>query len=292
MTAQSTPTSRPSIAPALNHWPLILALAALGVPTLITLGQQVWSTEIGAHGPIVLATGLWLAWRQGDQLKRDAKPGAPWLTALGLMFSLAVYVFGRAYEFMVLEVGGLYGVCLSFLHAYVGVRAMLRNWFPILYLGFVIPPPGWAIDSLTAPLKEFVSYAATTILQAAGLPIVREGVTLMVAQYQLLVEDACSGMNSLIGLIAISLFYIYLARNASWRYSIFLVSLVIPIAIIANIMRIIILVLLTYFLGDGVAQSFLHVTAGLFLFAMALLLVFAVDSVASRFLRRRRRAAA
>jgi exosortase/archaeosortase family protein len=106
------------------------------------------------------------------------------------------------------------------------------------------------------------------------------------------VEDACSGMNSLIGLIAISLFYIYLARNASWRYSIFLVSLVIPIAILANIIRIIILVLLTYFLGDGVAQSFLHVTAGLFLFAIALLLVFAVDSLVSRFLHRRRGAAA
>ncbi|HLZ75495.1 exosortase V [Phenylobacterium sp.] len=276
----------------MKHWPLVLALAALGIPTLITLGQQVWSTEIGAHGPIVLATGLWLAWRQSDQLKKDAQPGASWLTALGLAFSLALYVFGRAYEFMVLEVAGLYGVCLSFLHAYVGVRAMLRNWFPILYLGFVIPPPGWAIDSLTAPLKEFVSYAATTILQAAGLPIIREGVTLMVAQYQLLVEDACSGMNSLIGLIAISLFYIYLARNASWRYSIFLVSLVIPIAILANIIRIIILVLLTYFLGDGVAQSFLHVTAGLFLFAIALLLVFAVDSLVSRFLHARRKAAA
>ena len=291
MTAQTTLTPRQAIAPALRHWPLMLALAALAIPTLISLGREVWSTEIGAHGPIVLATGLWLAWRQSDQLKADARPGSPWLTALGLALSLVLYVFGRAYEFMVLEVAGLYGVCLSFLHAYVGIPAMLRNWFPILYLGFVIPPPGWAVDSLTAPLKEFVSYAATTILQAAGLPIIREGVTLMVAQYQLLVEDACSGMNSLIGLIAISLFYIYLARNASWRYSLFLVSLVIPIAIIANIIRIIILVLLTYFMGDGVAQSFLHVTAGLFLFAIALVLVFAVDSLVSRFLRRRKAAA-
>ena len=292
MTAQITPTRRSSFEAMLSHWPLELALAALAIPTLITLGRQVWSTEIGAHGPIVLATGLWLAWRQSELLKKDGQPGAPWLTALGLALSLPLYVFGRAYEFMVLEVAGLYGVCLSFLHAYVGVRVMLKNWFPILYLGFVVPLPGWVIDTLTAPLKEFVSYAATTILQAAGLPIIREGVTLQVAQYQLLVEDACSGMNSLIGLIAISLFYIYLARNASWRYSIFLVSLVIPIAIVANIIRIVILVLLTYFLGDGVAQSFLHVTAGLFLFAIALLLVFAVDSLVSRFLRRRRSAAA
>ena len=290
MATPATPATserQTSVAPYLGHWPLVLGLAVLAIPTLITVGKQVWSTEIGAHGPIVLATGLWLAWRQSDQLKRDAKPGAPWLTSLGLLASLALYVFGRAYEFMVLEAAGLYGVCLSFLHAYVGVRAMLRNWFPILYLGFVIPLPGWLIDSLTAPLKEFVSYAATTVLQAAGLPIVREGVTLMVDQYQLLVEDACSGMNSLIGLIAISLFYIYLARSASWRYSIFLVSLVIPIAVLANILRIIVLVLLTYFFGDGVAQGFLHVTAGLFLFGVALLLVFAVDSLVSRLMPRR-----
>jgi exosortase len=287
MAAPATSERQTSVAPYLAHWPLALGLAVLAIPTLITLGKQVWSTELGAHGPIVLATGLWIAWRQTDQLKKDATPGAPWLTAAGLLTSLALYVVGRAYEFLVLEGAGLYGVCLSFLHAYVGVRAMLRNWFPILYLGFVIPLPGWLIDSLTSPLKEFVSYAATGLLQASGIPIVREGVTLMVAQYQLLVEDACSGMNSLIGLIAISLFYIYLARNASWRYSLFLVSLVIPIAIVANIIRIIILVLLTYFLGDGIAQSFLHVTAGLFLFSIALLLVFAVDSLTSRLLHRR-----
>jgi len=288
MSSPTTTERQNPFAPLLAHWMLAIPLAILAVPTLITVGKQVWSTEIGAHGPIVLATGLWLAWRQADQLKKDATPGAPWLTALGLIASLGLYVVGRAYEFMVLEVGGLYGVCLSFLHAYVGVRAMLKNWFPILYLGFVVPLPAWLIDSVTAPLKEFVSYAATTLLQACGLPIVREGVTLMVAQYQLLVEDACSGMNSLIGLIAISLFYIYLARSASWRYSIFLVSLVVPVAILANIIRIITLVLLTYFFGDGVAQGFLHVTAGLFLFAIALLLVFAIDSVVSGFIARRR----
>jgi exosortase/archaeosortase family protein len=103
----------------------------------------------------------------------------------------------------------------------------------------------------------------------------------MVAQYQLLVEDACSGMNSITGLVAISLFYIYLLRNASWRYSIVLVALVIPIAIIANIIRVATLVLLTYFFGDAVAQGFLHMAAGLLLFTSALALVFLVDHIIS-----------
>jgi exosortase len=272
----------------LDHWILWLAVAVLAVPTAISLGQQVWATEAGAQGPIVLFTGLWLLSRKADQMRAEAVRGAPWLTALMLIGGLALYVFGRAYDFISLEVAGLYGVCLSFLHAYVGFRVLLKNWFPILYLGFIVPPPGWLIDSLTAPLKEFVSLVATWLLQLCGLPIMREGVTLMVAQYQLLVEDACSGMNSLTGLIAISLFYIYLLRNASWRYSLFLVCLVVPIAIVANIIRIIVLVLLTYFFGDAVAQGFLHVTAGLFLFATALALVFAVDHLVSSLLLRRK----
>ena len=101
------------------------------------------------------------------------------------------------------------------------------------------------------------------------------------AQYQLLVEDACSGMNSIVGLIAVSLLYIYLMRGSSWLiYSLPSSSAwSIPIAIVANILRIMVLVLLTYFFGNEVAQGFLHVTAGLFLFTTALLFVFLIDQL-------------
>ncbi len=265
----------------LRHWPLLVGLLALAIPTTITLGQQVWSTEAGAHGPIVFATGLWLLWRAAPEYLDGSRRGAPWLTGLMLAGSLIVYAFGRAYDFISLEAAGLWGAGMAFIHAYVGLRPMFRKWFPLLYLGFIVPMPGWFMDSVTAPLKEFVSYAATSVVSFGGIPITREGVTLQVAQYQLLVEDACSGMNSLIGLVAISLFYIYLLRGASWRYSLVLLSLVIPIAIVANILRIIVLVLLTYFAGDGVAQGFLHETAGLFLFGTALGLVFLMDHLIS-----------
>ena len=207
-------------------WPLILALAVLAIPTAATLGEQVWSNEAGAHGPIVLITGLWLLWRKLPEIQEMAKPGALWLTTLMMLVALPLYVFGRAYDFISLEVAGLYGVGVAMLHAQFGLPALLRNWFPLFYLGFLIPPPGWVMDSITAPLKLFVSYVTTGGLQWFGVPVYREGVTLMIAQYQLLVEDACSGMNSMTGLVAISLFYIYLLRNASWRYSLFLVFLV------------------------------------------------------------------
>lgn len=263
--------------------PLVLALALLGVPTLIRLGEQTWTKEIGAHGPIVLMTGGWLLWRRWSAMMAEARPGHPALTILGAVAALGIYVFGRAYDFISLEAAGLYGFCLALLYDRVGLAVMLRNWFPLFYLAFVLPIPGWVLDQATAPLKLLVSFLATKVVEPFGIPIIREGVTMTVGIYQLLVEDACSGLNSLIGLIAITLFYIYLLRDAGWRYSLFLTTLIIPIAVLANVLRIVTLILLTYFFGDSVGQGFLHVTAGLFLFVLSLSLMFLIDSIAGRY---------
>lgn len=259
---------------------VVAALAA--VPTIIRLGEQVWSREFGAHGPIVLATGAWILWRRLPFMKAEAEKSYFALTVLVSIASLAIYVFGRAYDFISLETAGVYGFFLAVLYDRFGFRPLLRNWFPLLYLALLLPIPGWALDQFTAPLKLLVSWLSAAMVEPLGIPILREGVTMTVGPYQLLVEDACSGLNSLIGLIAITLFYIYLLRDAGWRYSLFLVCLIVPVAIIANVLRIITLILLTYYFGDAVGQGFLHVTAGLFLFALALGLMFAIDSVASK----------
>lgn len=293
MVAIASPEKRtPSVSPRwIAEAPLIIGALALAVPTFMRLGSQVWSMEIGAHGPIVLATGAWLLWRKWGALTEAAKPGNPVLTSVVTVASLAIYIFGRAYDFISLEAAGLYGFFLAVLHNRFGLAAMLKNWFPLFYLGLLLPAPGWMIDEFTAPLKLLVSYLATAAVEPFGIPIMREGVTMTVGAYQLLVEDACSGLNSLIGLIAITLFYIYLLRNASARYATFLVCLIVPIAIAANVLRIITLILLTYFFGDAVGQGFLHVTAGMVLFAISLTLMFAIDSTVSRLIGRWRKAA-
>lgn len=265
--------------------PLIAAGLALFIPTLIRLGQQVWSNDAGAHGPIVLATGIWLLWRRLPPMTEAAQPGNLVLTIAAAVFSLLVYTVGRAYDLISLEAGGAYGFGVAILHDRFGRKQLLKNWFPILYLGLLLPVPGWMLDQFTAPLKLLVSTLAALAVSPLGIPLYQEGVTMVVGSYQLLVEDACSGLNSLIGLVAITTFYIYLLRNAGWRYSLFLVCLIIPVAIAANVLRIVILILLTYYFGDAVGQGFLHVTAGLFLFALSLLLMFLIDSVVSRFWR-------
>lgn len=262
-----------------EHWPLILGLAVLGVPTLIAVATGSWTGESGVHGPIVLATGIWLFARRWRELLAIRRPGRTGIVLAILIPALLLYVFGRAFDFLIFQAGAFLAVCVALFYGAFGAEAVRRMWFPILYLGFVVPLPGWLITTITAPMKEYVSHAATWILALAGYPIVREGVTLYVAQYQLLVEDACAGLNSLISLTAISLFYIYILHNASWRYALFLMFWIVPVALLANLVRVIILVLITYHFGNAAAQGFLHSTAGLVMFATALLGIFMVDGL-------------
>jgi exosortase len=263
--------------PAWRDLPLWIGLAIMAGPTLYSLGEQVWTQEIGAHGPIVLAVGGWLLVRELGKVRELARPGASWLVVIGLMLSLPLYAFGRAFDFISLEAAGLYLTAAAALYSKIGYRALLKAWFPVAYLAFLLPPPKWFLDQFTAPLKQFVSAVSIDGLSAVGIPVAHEGVTIYVAQYRLLLEDACSGMNSIVGLIAVSLLYIFLLRGSSLRYSAALTATTIPIAILGNIIRVMTLILLTYFAGDAVAQGFLHETAGLFLFAIDLVLVFLVD---------------
>ncbi len=258
-------------------WLVVLAFATLAIPTFITLARQVWSAEGGVHGPIVLATGAWMLWRQSQSIAPVVRPGNPLIGSLLLLLCLLVYTGGRVFDFISIEVAGLVGTGTAIAYLYLGSRALRQMWFPVLWMFFLIPPPNWLVDRLTAPLKEFVSHASTTILTWADYPILRQGVTLFIGPYQLLVEDACSGLRSLSSLIVVTLLYIYIKNKPSWRYALFIVLLIIPVAVIANIIRIIILVLITYHMGDAAAQSFLHNTAGVVMFIVALLGIFGID---------------
>ena len=268
------------------RWPLVAGFAVIAIPTLISVAEQFWSRESGVHGPIILATDFWLFARRRAELAALRRPGDPAITATILVPAPLLYVFARAFDFLSLEALGLAGAGIAAFHAEHGGRAIRSMWFPLLYLCFAIPLPGWIVDAATGPLKALASWAACEALRAVGVPVVRAGVTLAVAQYQLLVEDACAGMNALVSLAAVSLFYIYVRHNASWRYALFLTLWIIPAAILANIVRIMILVLLTYRFGDAAAQGFLHSTAGIVMFAAALLGIFLVDATLQRLMRR------
>jgi exosortase len=267
---------RPRLTPA---WFLLLGFAVALAPTLLSIAHQYWTTEAGAHGPIVVAAGGWLLARglREARARNLVQAGKIWLSAPLLGFGLLCHIFGRVFGLMTFEAGGLYVAGVAVLYELVGSKALRHVWFPAAYLVFIIPPPGSLLDRVTGPLKQLVSASAIQMLSAAGLPVSREGVTIDVAQYRLLVEDACSGLNSLVGLLAVSLLYVYLMRGSRAAYAAVLAAFAIPISIVGNIIRIMILVLLTYFWGDEAAQGFLHETAGIALFAIDLILMFAVD---------------
>jgi exosortase len=132
-----------------------------------------------------------------------------------------------------------------------------------------------------------VSWATEHLLFAAGYPISRSGVILQIGQYQLLVADACAGLQTLLTLEALGLFYLNLMRHPSAFRNIGLALFIIPISFSANVIRVMTLTLITYYFGDAAGQGFLHGFAGMVLFITALVLILSVDSSLQWYLRRR-----
>jgi exosortase len=117
-----------------------------------------------------------------------------------------------------------------------------------------------------------------------GYPVGRSGVVMTVGPYQLLVADACAGLNSMFTLEALGMLYMNLMRYSSALRNIVLALLLVPTAFLANIIRVMILVLVTYHFGDAAGQGFVHGFAGMVLFMVALGLMVLLDKMLGMFL--------
>lgn len=267
--------------------PLVAGLLLMYTPTVLELWHTIWQSEEQGHGPLILAVSLWLFWQKREEFAAVAQDGGR--TTLGwvvLAFGLLLYVFGRSQDIILFEVGSQIPLLAGACAVLFGWRAVRVVAFPILFLVFMAPLPAAIIDSMTGPLKRSVSVVAEVVLYELGYPIARSGVVLQIGQYQLLVADACSGLNSMFSLSAVGLLYLYLMGHASrWRNALIVLS-ILPIAFVANALRVMILVLVTYHFGDEAGQGFIHGTAGMVLFVIALALLFAFDSVLGLFDRR------
>jgi exosortase len=279
---EATPPWWRSFAP---HWFLWLGLLAITGPTMVSVARQSWSTEQGAHGPIVLATGIWLVLQLRREFMPLIKPGNLLLAMALLIPILIFYVVARITTTLEVEGIALYFALVVVFYAYCGTHVMRMLWFPTLYF-VLFPPPDSLVATLTQPLKLNISRAAVALLDACGMTIARKGVIIQVDQYDILVAAACAGLNSIISLSAIGLFYIYVRHNANWRYSLLLMIAILPVAVLANFVRVVLLILITDFLGDAWAQGFLHGFAGMVMFAVALLGIFGIDRLAEPLRRR------
>ena len=267
-------------------FPLAAGFLLLLVPTLYRLFTGAWASEEQAHGPIILALSLWLMARNlGAMMALPARPSAAGWPILAV--SLLLYILGRSQGILSFEILSLQGVAVALVLLTRGPSALRLQWFPFFFMLFLVPLPGPVISMLTMPMKMAVSYATEHILYAAGLPIARSGVILQIGQYQLLVADACAGLQTLLTLEALGLFYLNVVRHTSAFRNLALALLIIPISFTANVIRVMVLTLVTYYMGDAAGQGFLHGFAGMVLFITALMLILAVDSVLQWVVRRR-----
>lgn len=248
--------------------PVLAWLGLFGL-AVMDLAQRQWILDENAYAPWLLALALLLFSVRAYPLKpsqgRVSTGGALLWWAVGAAF----YAVGRSQQIDLLTLLACIILLVAVVLGLGGRQALARLRFPIGFMLFALPFPGWVIDRLTSPLKVWISQGAEVLLYALGYPVARSGVVLSLGPYRLLVADACTGLHSLIFLAALGLLYMYLTGpRQRWHHAL-LVSMLVPVALLANGVRVVVLLLVTYYWGDAVGQAFWHDVAGLVLYVSA-----------------------
>lgn len=258
-------------------WPMWAGLAVMLGIVSYDLGSQLWQHGQSDYGPLVLIIALWVLYQERHAILGHQGHGQPLAATLLLLLGLAMYVIGAALQILFLEGSAwivLLAACLLAQGGWRAIRAATLVW---LLLALFVPHPAFIVDALTTDLKSYVSVITEATLHTLGYPIGRNGVMLSIGPYQLLVADACSGMRSIFSLITIGLLYLYLMRPPQrWRQAA-IVAAIIPVAVLANALRVMALVLITYHFGNDAGQGFTHTFAHVLLFLAAVALLAALD---------------
>jgi len=154
--------------------------------------------------------------------------------------------------------------------------------FPIVFLLFMIPWPAIILNALTLPLQLLAARLSTSSLQMMNLPVYREGNVIFLPHATLEVVEACSGIRSLVSLLALAVMFAYMTQRHIWKMAVLVVSAT-PIAIIANAFRIWGTGVLAHVYGPQAAEGFYHTFAGWLVFVIAFVLLTVEGAAMSRF---------
>ena len=263
-------------------WIMMTGLAVMFIPTLYSLFavNGLWLDDEHSHGPIILGISLWLLWKRWHG-EHDLLPYQPSIVLAWLCFILAtaLYIPGRALSIVYFETAAFVLALVGVVLMSGGAKLLDALKFPLFFMLFMIPLPNTLVGPLTGAMKLAVSAATVSILGWADFPVARNGVIISLGQYQLLVADACSGMRTLFMLEALGILYLNLVHFSSRVRNIVLPILIIPISFTANVVRVIILCLITYYWGSAAGQGFLHGFAGMVLFIAGLLMMLGADHI-------------
>ncbi len=253
-------------------------LLRLFYPTFIWMHERFSAYDsFYQHGWLIPFACAWLIWQKREALaviplKADLRGlilliPAMFLHLVALRLQVG-FVSGFAFVF---TVWGLFWTCLGF-------KVLKTCRFATLFLLFMVPLPSILLITASFKMKLFAATLATHVLQFIGMEAVRAGSTIHVPGISVIVDDTCSGLRSLISLITLAILWIaLLPKNTSMAKKWILVVCAVPIALFANIVRIVVLVILSAVYGPGVAESFIHGGSGFVVFIVALIALTALS---------------
>lgn len=268
-------------APGGRAYPLI-ALGACGL-LLIIYWMPLYEMYVDwgmvdsyySHGYLIAPICIFLVWRRRHEIANVPRDSS----ALGYVFivgSSVLLLLGDFLGFGVFRQISLVPMLAGVLLLLQGTRRTSMVWFPLIFLFMMIPIPSSITQSFVLNLKLAAAEAAVQIARALTLPMVREGSFIHFKQDHLLIGDVCGGLRSLIALFAIGMLTAYFSRTKMWA-RICVLILAGPIAVAANIFRILMLCIVGYFWGSPVASGRFHDVSGVLIFAVAFALFFTLE---------------
>ena len=236
------------------------------------LGSDWYNDPDYSHGFLVPFFSAYFIWERWDDLKKK-KISPSLLGPVALCFGLACLVIGLVGAELYVQRFSLIIVLAGLVLLILGWRYLWILSFPIGFLIFMIPLPAIVVNTIAFPLQLFAAETATFCLFSLGIPVLREGNLIMLASTTLEVAEACSGLRSLLSLLALGTVYGYFSQDAVWKRWV-LVILSIPIAIVANAFRVSGTGILAHYFGVEAAEGFYHTFEGWIVFVVAFVLLF------------------
>jgi len=266
---------RPAVAVVI----VAVALLAVYAPVLASLIRQWSSDENYSHGLLVVPFALLFAWRSRGELSAPPRPQALGLAVVAV--SMAVFLAGQfAIELFLMRVS-LIGVLAGSILYLWGPIHLRRLAFPLVLLLLAVPLPAVVLNQIAFPLQLLASRAGEAVVSAAGIPVLREGNVLVLADTKLEVVQACSGIRSLAALLTLGLILGKLAEPRRWA-RVALAIVTIPVAIVANAARVAGTGLAASWIGPQAAEGFFHTFSGWLVFVVAFVALMACARLLAR----------
>jgi exosortase len=256
---------------------VVILLTSFGLLYKNVIAKLVYdwgADENYSHGFLIVPLAIYLAWERRSRLSALGSQPSGWGLAI-VAGSLAVLLAGLLGAELFLSRVAMIGTVVGAIVFVLGWRHLKVLLFPVAVLLLMIPIPTILFNQIVFPLQLLASRVGEGSLMAAGIPVLREGNIIILANTTLEVAEACSGLRSLVSLLTLAIVYGYFTDpRPSVRTAIALAS--VPVAILANGFRVAGTGIAAHYYGASVAQGFLHTFSGWLVFIVAFLMLLGV----------------